>query len=66
MPRLLGVAGATAGCRDIGTLAGLDLAPPLQLEFWSRIEGCGMRCVAVKFRDITQKSDCEGSIPAPN
>ncbi len=45
---------------------GLNLDPPLKLTVLSGREVCGMRGVAVKCIDITQNSDCEGSIPAPN
>ncbi len=38
---------------------------PLKLAGWSGGEVGGMRGVAVKCIDITQNSDCEGSIPAP-
>ena len=43
------------------TLSGLKMP-----EEVSGREVCGMRGVAVKCIDITQNSDCEGSIPAPN
>ncbi len=46
-------------------MVGRSLIPPLKLEILSVREVCGMRGVAVKCIDITQNSDCEGSIPAP-
>ncbi len=49
-----------------GKIRGLNLRPPLKLTVLSGREVCGMRGVAVKCIDITQNSDCEGSIPAPN
>ncbi len=63
---LLGLKGGEAECKVSVKIAGLNLAPPLKLAFLSAREVCGMRCVAVKCIDITQNSDCEGSIPAPN
>ncbi len=44
----------------------LNTGLPLKLVFLSEREVCGMRGVAVKCIDITQNSDCEGSIPALN
>ncbi len=49
-----------------GKIRGLNLRPPVKLTVLSGREVCGMRGVAVKCIDITQNSDCEGSIPAPN
>ncbi len=63
---LLGVRGAWADCQVRGKMRGLNLRPPLKLTVLSGREVCGMRGVAVKCIDITQNSDCEGSIPAPN
>ncbi len=48
-----------------GKVAGRNPAEPWKRARWSGREGCGMRGVAVKCRDITQNPDCEGSIPAP-
>ncbi len=48
-----------------GKIVGLNLIPPLKLEILSGGEVSGMRGVEVKCIDITQNSDCEGSIPAP-
>ena len=39
---------------------------PLKLVTLSVAEVCGMRGEAVKCIDITQNSDCEGSIPYYN
>ncbi len=49
-----------------GKIERLTLFEPLKLVFLSEREVCGMRGVAVKCIDITQNSDCEGSIPALN
>ncbi len=49
-----------------GEMAGLNPAEPVKLSVLSGREVCGMRGVAVKCIDITQNSDCEGSIPAPD
>ncbi len=62
----MGLKRAEAECQVGGKLAGSHLAPQLKLEFLSGREVCGMRGVEVKCIDITQNSDCEGSIPAPN
>ncbi len=53
-------------CKVGGKIGGFTLRPPLKLTVLSGREVCGMRGVAVKCIDITQNSDCEGSIPAPN
>ncbi len=45
---------------------GLNTFDQLKLVSLSGGEVCGMRGVAVKCIDITQNSDCEGSIPAPD
>ncbi len=58
--------GGGAACQVRGKIRGLNLRPPLKLTAVSGREVCGMRGVAVKCIDITQNSDCEGSIPAPN
>ncbi len=58
--------GAEGACQVRGKMRGLNLGPPLKLTVLSGREVCGMRGVAVKCIDITQNSDCEGSIPAPN
>ncbi len=62
----MGGKGAEEEGQVSGKIAGLNLAPPLKLAWLSGGEVCGMRGVAVKCIDITQNSDCEGSIPAPN
>ncbi len=49
-----------------GKIERLNLFEPLKLVFLSEREVCRMRGVAVKCIDITQNSDCEGSIPALN
>ncbi len=61
----MGLRGASAECKVSGKMSGLNPVRPLKLAFWSGREVCGMRGVAVKCIDITQNSDCEGSIPAP-
>ncbi len=66
MRDLLGVQGRWADWQVGGKIRGLTLRPPLKLTVLSGQEVCGMRGVAVKCIDITQNSDCEGSIPAPN
>ncbi len=62
----MGLKGGWADCQVSGKIRGLNLRPPLKLTVLSGREVCGMRGVAVKCIDITQNSDCEGSIPAPN
>ncbi len=57
---------AEPACQVSGKLAVPNVVQPLNLAFLSGREGGGMRGVAVKCIDITQNSDCEGSIPAPN
>ncbi len=49
-----------------GKIRGGTLGPPWKLTVLGGREGCGMRGVAVQCIDITQNSDCEGSIQAPN
>ncbi len=49
-----------------GKIERLNLFEPLNMVCLSEREVCGMRGVAVKCIDITQNSDCEGSIPALN
>ena len=46
-----------------GQMSGLNPGLPLKLQDLRECEVCGMRCVAVKCIDMTQNSDCEGSIP---
>ncbi len=58
--------GGRADCSVSGKMAGLNTGRPLKLAALSEREVCGMRGVAVKCIDITQNSDCEGSIPALN
>ncbi len=62
----MGVKGAQAEDQVSGKIEGLNLCEPLKLVFLSEREVCGMRGVAVKCIDITQNSDCEGSIPELN
>ncbi len=61
----MGLKGEQAGLSSGGEIAGLTPAEPSELGALSAAEACGMRGVAVKCIDITQNSDCEGSIPAP-
>ncbi len=49
-----------------GKIERLNLFEPLKLVVFVEREVGGMRGVAVKCIDITQNSDCEGSIPALN
>ncbi len=63
---VLGLKGAKADGQVDGKMRGLKPRPPLIRTVLSGREVCGMRGVAVKCIDITQNSDCEGSIPAPN
>ncbi len=46
-------------------LSGPTQVRQLRLAYWSGGEVGGMRGGAVKCLDITQNSDCEGSIRAP-
>ena len=62
----MGLKGAQADDQVSGKIERLNLFEPLKLAFLSEREVCGMRGVAVKCIDITQNSDCEGSIPALN
>ncbi len=62
----MGLKAARADRRVSGKHAGLNPVEPLKLPDYSEREVCGMRGVAVKCIDITQNSDCEGSIPALN
>ncbi len=48
-----------------GKKSGIKAVRPLKLVGWSGGEEGGMRGVAVKCIDITQNTDCEGSLPAP-
>ncbi len=66
MPDLLGLKGAWADFYVSGKMSGLNPGRLLKLGILSGREVCGMRGVAVKCIDITQNSDCEGSIPAPD
>ncbi len=65
-PDLLGLKRGQAEVQVSGQIAGLNPVLPLKLHPLSAREVCGMRGVAVKCIDITQNSDCEGSIPARN
>ena len=47
-------------------VCGLTIKLPLKLVSLSIFEVGGMRGVAVKCIDITQNSDCEGSLPNYN
>ena len=47
-------------------VCGSTIKLPLKLDDLSIFEVGGMRGVAVKCIDITQNSDCEGSIPYYN
>ncbi len=49
-----------------GKKRGVNPVEPLKLACWGWREVGGMGGVAVKCIDITQNSDCEGSIPALN
>ncbi len=62
----MGLKGAQAEDQVSGKIERLNLFGQLKLVFLSEREVCGMRGVAVKCIDITQNSDCEGSIPALN
>ncbi len=62
----MGLKGRWADGKVSGKIRGRNRRPPLKLTVLSGREVCGMRGVAVKCIDITQNSDCEGSIPAPN
>ncbi len=62
----MGLKGAQAEDQVSGKIDRLNLFEPLKLVLLSEREVCGMRGVAVKCIDITQNSDCEGSIPALN
>ncbi len=48
----------------VGKVCGLNPGLQLKLAILSRVEVGGMRGVAVKCIDITQNSDCEGSLRA--
>ncbi len=65
-PEFLGLKGAQGEVKVSGQSAGLNPVLPLKLHALSAREVCGMRGVAVQCIDITQNSDCEGSIPARN
>ncbi len=62
----MGLKGEQAEDQVSGKIERLNLFEPLKLVFLREREVCGMRGVAVKCIDITQNSDCEGSIPALN
>ncbi len=49
-----------------GKIEGINPIKPMKLVILSGREVCGMSGVAVKCIDITQNTDCEGSIPAPD
>ncbi len=52
--------------KSVVKVCGSTIKLPLKLEDLSVFEVGGMYGVAVKCIDITQNSDCEGSIPAPD
>ncbi len=62
----MGLKGTQAEEQVSGKIERLHHFEPLKLVFLGEREVCGMRGVAVKCIDITQNSDCEGSIPALN
>ncbi len=62
----MGLKGAQAEDQVGVKIGRLTLFEPLNLVFLREREVCVMRGVAVKCIDITQNSDCEGSIPALN
>ncbi len=62
----MGLKGSKAEDKDYGKIARLNPFDPVKLVFLSERAVCGMRGVAVQCIDITQNSDCEGSIPALN
>ncbi len=61
---LLGLKGAEAEDKASREMAALNAVRRLELVPLSAGEEGGTRGVAVKCRDITQKPDCEGSLPA--
>ncbi len=61
-----GESGAWWAVQVGGKLERFNLFEPLKLECLGGGEVCGMSGVAVKCIDITQNSDGEGSIPAPD
>ncbi len=63
---MLGLRDAQEEDKLSGKFQRLNIFETLKLVVLSEREVCGMRGVAVKCRDITQHSDCEGSIPALN
>ncbi len=58
----MGLKGAQAEDQVSGKIERLNLFEPLKLVDLSIFEVGGMRGVAVKCIDITQNSDCEGSL----
>ncbi len=62
----MGLKGRQAARQAGGEIAGIKPAQPSELPGKSVREVRGMRGVAVKCKDITQNSDCEGSAPAPS
>ncbi len=66
MPCLWGSRAATADGQVSDKKSGVNPDEPLKLPEWSERGVGGMRSVAVECIDITQHSDCEGSVPALN
>ena len=62
----IGFKGCVGGVSSQRLNVGAQPRPAVETDELERGEVCGMRGVAVKCIDITQNSDCEGSIPAPN
>ncbi len=62
----MGVKGAEADGGVSGKVAGPNPGEPVKLAVLSGREGWGVCGVAVKCIDITQNSDCGGSMPAPD
>ncbi len=58
--------GGKAVNQAVGKMGGPNLGPPWKLTVLSGREVGGKRGVAVKYIHITQNSECEGSLPAPN
>ncbi len=59
----MGVKEGRGGVEAGGERGGINHAEPSELGALGAAEGCGMRGVAVKCRDIAQNPDCEGSVP---
>ncbi len=61
-PDLFGLKGTSADLSVRGKKAVLNAVSPLNLQVLSERKVCGMRVVAVKYIDIKQNADCEGSL----